>query len=64
MNEYILESLKPKVRVVTKQKKRKRWIAETAYLTAEGATEDEALANLVAELRMLAHSIEEMLEKK
>ena len=61
MGRYISESY-PLNGVITKRKK-KKWVAETSYISAEGDTEIESIAELAKKLRIIASDLEEIVEK-
>jgi hypothetical protein len=49
--------------VTTKQKRKKKWIAETSYITGEGETEKDAMISLANKLRYFASEIEDFIEE-
>ena len=57
----MLEGSSP-IRITTRQRKKKRWVAQTAYITGEGETELDAIRDLLVEVKVLVLDIEEFLE--
>ncbi len=63
MAEYTLSGSSP-LNVITRQRKKKRWVSQTAYITGEGETELAAIRDLLFQVKLLVLDIEDFLSNK
>jgi hypothetical protein len=62
MREIFFDDMKANVKVSVIQKKKKKWVATSSILTAEGETEELAILALIKELKLLVNLLTEIHE--